>query len=127
MESNGLGAKQVVGLYFFNILIKYHKINTKYYLLKLALWSDWKKYIFSFFLFSFENSYKFDHSWTVADRELLQNSGERETRSEGIGLDDSIGIFFILFTRNSFKKNYYSNVKYEDVRRCTNGVYRLLI
>lgn len=90
MESNGLGAKQVVGFYFFNILIKYHKINTKYYLLKL------KNIYFRFFLFSFENSYKFDHSGIVADRELLQNSGERETRSEGIGL--------ILFTRNSFLK-----------------------
>lgn len=101
MESNGLGAKQVVGLYFFNILIKYHKINTKYYLLKLALWSDWKKKIR--FLFSFENSYKFDHSWTVADRELLQISGERETRSEGIELDDSIGIFLFFLPGISFE------------------------
>lgn len=105
MESNGLGAKQVVGLYFFNILIKYHKLLTKYYLLKLALWSDWKKkYIFVFFLFSFENSYKFDHSWTVADRELLQISGERETRSQGIGLDDSIGIFWFFLPGIPFKQ-----------------------
>lgn len=63
-----------------------------------------KIYIFGVFLFSFENSYKFDHSGTVADRELLQNSGERETRSEGIGLDDSIGIFFFFLPGIPFKQ-----------------------
>lgn len=62
-----------------------------------------KKNISGFFLFSIENSYKLDHSWTVADRELLQNSGERETRSEGIELDDSIGIFLFFLPGISFE------------------------